>query len=140
MKVRLDIETLGEEGYHAFCKVRVNGHVCRALIDTGASKTVVGTALVNTLGLQPFSHPLDNQMTGIQPGDVEITFVTLSEVRFKKIIFPDLLAGTVNLDHVVSQYEKLGLEPIQLIIGGDILYAGRARIDYGKKSMKLHSP
>ena len=140
MKIKLDIKTLGEDGYHIFCKVTVNGLTCRALIDTAASKTDIGKKLAGKLKLTEFSNHKDNQMTGIQPGEMDVSFVNLESIKFGKLTFKDTIAGLIDLTHVSKQYKSINVKPFQLIIGGDILYKGQAIIDYKNKILKLTKP
>lgn len=137
MKLKLDIQSLGEDGYHIFCTVKVNGKKCRALIDTGASKTVVGIHLANALNLKRISLSGPNQMTGIQPGDMEVAFTQIDTIAFGSLKFKDMIAGLIDMQHVNTQYKSLNIKPFKLIIGGDILYRGSAVIDYKNKFLKL---
>ena len=137
MKIKLDIQQLGDDGYHPFCEVRVNGRKCRALIDTGASKTVIGTQLLKKLKLKSFQNPSDNRMTGIQPGDLDVAFAVVDELKFGKLKFAHLVAGLIDLSHVNRQYRSLKVKPFDLILGGDILVKGNALISYKEKVMKL---
>jgi len=140
LKIKLDLKTLGDDGYHIFCKVTVNGLNCRALIDTGASKSVIGKKLANKLKLSEFSNNKDNQMTGIQPGEIEVSFVSLETIKFGKLTFKDTIAGLIDLTHVSKQYKSINIKPFQLILGGDILYKGQAIIDYKSKLLRLTKP
>lgn len=137
MKLKLDIQSLGEDGYHIFCSVKVNGKKCRALIDTGASKTVVGVQLANSLKLNKISLSGPNQMTGIQPGEMEVAFSQIDTIAFGSLKFKDIIAGLIDMNHVNAQYKSLNIKPFKLIIGGDILYRGSAVIDYKNKFLKL---
>lgn len=137
MKLKLDIQSLGEDGYHIFCSVKVNGKKCRALIDTGASKTVVGVQLANSLKLNKISLSGPNQMTGIQPGEMEVAFSQIDTIAFGSLKFKDIIAGLIDMKHVNAQYKSLNIRPFKLIIGGDILYRGSAVIDYKNKFLKL---
>ena len=137
MKIKIELQSLGDDGYHIFCKVKINGIKCRALIDTGASKTVVGKQMLKKLKLLKASIPQDNQMTGIQPGELDVSFALIETIAFGKLKFNNIFSGLIDLSHVAKQYKTLKIEPFQIIIGGDILYKGKAVIDYKNKYMKL---
>ena len=137
MKIKIELQSLGDDGYHIFCKVKINGIKCRALIDTGASKTVVGKQMLKKLKLLKASNPQDNQMTGIQPGELDVSFALIETIAFGKLKFNNIFSGLIDLSHVAKQYKSLKIEPFQIIIGGDILYKGKAVIDYKNKYMKL---
>lgn len=137
MKIKLELQSLGDDGYHIFCKVKVKGKKCRALIDTGASKTVVGKTLIKKLKIDEFKLKGDNQMTGIHPGEMDVAFASIESISFGKLIFENIVAGLIDLEHVNQQYKTLNIEPFDLIIGGDILTKGKAVIDYKNKFLKL---
>ena len=137
MKIKIELQSLGDDGYHIFCKVKVNGKKCRALIDTGASKTVIGNMLINKLNILDFKYNGDNQMTGIHPGEVDVAFAKIDTISFGSLIFKNIITGKIDLEHVNMQYKTLNIEPFELIIGGDILFKGKAVIDYKNKFLKL---
>lgn len=137
MKLKLDIQSLGDDGYHIFCTVKVNGKKCRALIDTGASKTVVGKQLAKSLKMEIINLSGANQMTGIQPGEMEVSFTKIDTIAFGTLKFQNLIAGLIDMKHVSAQYKTFNIKPFKLIIGGDILFMGNAVIDYKNKFLKL---
>jgi len=128
---------LGDDGYHIFCRVKVNGIKCRALIDTGASKTVLGKPLHQKLNITEFMADMDNSMTGIHPIGMNIVFAKIDEISIGKIKFNNLMTGLIDMDHVSKQYESLNIKPFDLIIGGDILHKGNAIINFKDKTLEL---
>ncbi|MFM9946172.1 MAG: retropepsin-like aspartic protease [Bacteroidia bacterium] len=137
MKIKIELQSLGDDGYHIFCKVKVNGKKCRALIDTGASKTVIGKKLIKKLKVEEFKPQGLNQMTGIHPGEMDVAFARIESISFGTLKFKNIITGLIDLEHVNMQYKTLKIEPFQLIIGGDILAKGKAVIDYKNKLLKL---
>jgi len=137
LKIKIQIEALGDDGYHIFCKLKVNGIKCRALIDTGASKTVIGKPLHEKLNLTEFIADIDNSMTGIQPGGMSVVFASIEVISFGKMKFKNIITGLIDMEHVNKQYELLNIKPFDLILGGDILQRGNAVVDYGNKTLKL---
>lgn len=128
---------MGDDGYHIFCRVKVNGIKCRALIDTGASKTVLGKPLHQKLNITEFMADMDNSMTGIHPIGMNIVFAKIDEISIGKIKFNNLMTGLIDMDHVSKQYESLNIKPFDLIIGGDILHKGNAIINFKDKTLEL---
>ncbi len=66
--------------------------------------------------------------------------VLLSNLKLGELEIVDYDATILDLKHVNQSYEKLDLEPIDGIIGGDILTGYKAVIDYEKKELVLNSP
>ena len=117
--------------------MKVNGIKCRALIDTGASKTVLGKPLHQKLNITEFMADMDNSMTGIHPIGMNIVFAKIDEISIGKIKFNNLMTGLIDMDHVSKQYESLNIKPFDLIIGGDILHKGNAIINFKDKTLEL---
>ena len=128
---------MGDDSYHLFCKVKVNGKKCRAIIDTGASKSVIGKKLSEKIKLEEYKVKGNNQMTGIHPGEVNVAFAKIDSIAFGNLKFKNLITGLIDLEHVNLQYKTLNIEPFELILGGDILSKGKAVIDYKNKFLKL---
>ncbi len=128
---------MGDDGYHIFCKVKVKSKKLRALIDTGASKTVVGRKLFDLLKLENYVSNDSNLMTGIQPGDMDVSYAILNDLTIGTMVFKNSIVGIVDFEHVNKQYQSIGMQPFDLIIGGDILKRGQAMIDYKNSILKL---
>jgi predicted aspartyl protease len=137
LKIKIELQSLGDDSYHLFCKVKVNGKKCRALIDTGASKSVIGKKLSEKIKLEEYKVKGNNQMTGIHPGEVNVAFAKIDSIAFGNLKFKNLITGLIDLEHVNLQYKTLNIEPFELILGGDILSKGKAVIDYKNKFLKL---
>ena len=84
------------------------------MIDTGASKSVIGKKLLDKLGIEGMTVSGDNQMTGIHPGEVEVAFARIETIAFGKLKF-NVPIETINqygllanmlLNSTVSQSER----------------------------------
>ncbi|MCB9252254.1 MAG: retropepsin-like domain-containing protein [Flavobacteriales bacterium] len=135
----MKIEQLGDEGFHVFCRIKLNGIFYRALIDTGASKSVMDKKLLSELQLRSFSLTSDHQMLGIQPGELDVEFTHIREIKLGRVKFENMVLGLLDMDHVQEQYRSLNIKPFEVIIGGDLLSSGNAVIDYGLKKLTIHS-
>ncbi|MCB9241060.1 MAG: clan AA aspartic protease [Flavobacteriales bacterium] len=138
-KIFLERIDLGEQGCHLFCKGSIHHHSIRILIDTGASKSVLSSRMAEQLPSLRQVHLADNETSGIGPEKLTAEFVQLSRLRVGNVRLNDLIVGVMNLDHVTALYERMGYQPFDFILGGDILDACRAQIDYGKLVMYLRS-
>ncbi|MCC6721999.1 MAG: retropepsin-like domain-containing protein [Bacteroidia bacterium] len=138
MKIKITIEPIGDDGFHVFCNLKINDIKCRALIDTGASKTVISIELKEKLNLPDFINPNDNLVSGIHPEKVDVSFVTIEKLSFGKFNINNLISGTINLSHVNEQYKILKIKPFDLILGSDVLYNSKALIDFNSKFLVLN--
>lgn len=107
------------------------------LIDTGASKTVISSKLREQMTELEDIEMADTRTAGIGQEQMEATFVNLGEVSVGGVYINDLVVGVIPLDHVETMYNGLGIQPFQVILGGDFLAATRAVIDYRKKELRL---
>ncbi|MDG1476457.1 MAG: hypothetical protein P8Q14_04880 [Vicingaceae bacterium] len=63
--------------------------------------------------------------------------VVLEEVKLGTIIIEDYNAAVLDLTHVNHSYESLELDPIDGVLGSDILADYKAVIDYDKSRLIL---
>lgn len=82
----------------------------------------------------------DNKTAGIGQDQVQADFYQTSSLVIGGGKVNDLIVGVISLDHVDQLYKDLGIEPFQVILGGDFLFATRAVIDYRKKEIRFSIP
>lgn len=131
--IPIKVVQLGEEGTHIFCKAKVNGKKARVLIDTGASKTVLAKSFADKIKNLKHVSVDDNSTSGIGPETVEASFARLKTLSFKSLIIKKLVVGTIDVSHVKTMYDSLGVKPFDIILGGEVLEKYNAVIDYRKK-------
>lgn len=133
IKIPIKVVQLGEEGTHIFCKARVNGKKARVLIDTGASKSVLAKSFADKIKNLKNVSVNDNSTSGIGPEAVEATFAKLKKLQFKSLVIKKLVVGTIDVSHVTTMYDTLGVKPFDLILGGEVLERYNAVIDYKRE-------
>jgi predicted aspartyl protease len=107
-----EAESLGDEDRHRHAVRQV-----RALVDTGAGRTVIGRAVLEQLGLMPVSEvTFHSATTGRDPVNAAVYAVELS------------LAGE-TLGTVAAELEVLGAEDlsglgVEALLGRDVLGRG----------------
>jgi len=138
IKIPIKVVQLGEEGTHIFCKAKVNGKKARVLIDTGASKTVLAKSFADKIKDLKKVAVDDNSTSGIGPEAVEATFAKLKKLQFKSLVIKKLVVGTIDVSHVKTMYDSLGIKPFDLILGGEVLERYDAVIDYRKELLMFN--
>jgi len=63
--------------------------------------------------------------------------VIIDKIQIGEIKIANYNAAVLDLSHVNESYEKLGIEPIDGVLGSDILCDYNAVIDYEKKELSL---
>jgi hypothetical protein len=138
ISVKLQLLPIEDDGYHIFAEALINGNPARLLIDTGASRTVFDAKRIR-LFLDDIHDPfekIDKLSTGLGTNSMESHKVVLREFRLGESIFKEYSAIVLNMEHVNQSYTILGEQPIDGVLGGDLLHELKATIDYRKKEMR----
>jgi predicted aspartyl protease len=124
-------------GYHLGLNVYLNGIEAFLLVDTGASKTVLDKNQIEEFVKNPSIILLNEKSTGLGTNSMEIhaTEILNLEIGSKKI--ENITLPLVDLSHVNETYEQLDLKKIQGVLGSDLLYMFKAKIDYNKLELTL---
>ncbi len=139
IQVPITIEALDGDGFHIFTEVRMEKHTVRALIDTGASKTVLDKAFAAGLRKAGPAENMESQAKGIGEEMLDTAILILPKLRLGKLKIEQLTVGVLDLGHIAAAYQTLHIRPFQMIIGGDILREYEATISYGRKRLSLRS-
>lgn len=120
---------------HFELKAKVNGVKGRFILDTGASNTCVDFELAEHFKLNV--EESDTKAAGA--GATEMLTKQALEVKIKigKWRYNNLHLVLLDLTHVNTALIDHLAEPIEGIIGADVLKRGKAIIDYEKKYLYL---
>jgi len=128
---------MGEDGYHIFCDAKVNGIEVRALIDTGASKSVVtrefSKELVNVI---PIEYE-DSHSSGVGGEVIQPDFIQVESVKMGKVKLKNVIIGILDLEHVEEVYRAVNVEPFKFLIGADLLVMYRSTIDLRRRKLMI---
>lgn len=134
--LHLDLEA---EGCHLFINATLNGKAARLLLDTGASKTVFDLNRISRFvrkkkaGFDTF----EKQSTGLGTSSMESLYTTAKEFSIDKLSIKNFCVILLNMKHVNHSYKMIGAEPIDGVLGSDLLNKYQAVIDYKKMILKL---
>ena len=120
---------------HFELKAKINGVKGRFILDTGASNTLVHTSNDHQFNL--IAEPSDVKLTGAGSSDLESMISKKNTVQIGKWQHQRTVIVLFNLTHVNSGLSTLNIEPVNGIIGTDLLKKGKAIIDYEKKYLYL---
>ncbi len=115
-------------GHRALAKSRVNGHAARLWLDTGAGQTVLDLEFARARGL-PLT-PRACHGAGAGGGGLKIMATAVSRLRLAGFMEIDFQCLAMDLDHVNAGLKQRRMEPIDGIIGADLLERREALIDY----------
>ncbi|MCB0401365.1 MAG: clan AA aspartic protease [Flavobacteriales bacterium] len=139
MKTTLPIQIIAieDDGFHLLTSVTLNGKPASMIIDTGASRSVFDeNRIVQFLGHNNLEEH-DRLSSGLGTNTMTSKKVKLDNLTLGDLQLVNYDATILDLGHVNTSYEKLELEPVDGILGGDILKDYQAIIDYAGKVLVL---
>ena len=138
IKIPIDIRNIEDDGFHLTIVARINGKSVQMLIDTGASRTVFDKKRSLRFVGESNHEPHDKLSTGLGTNTMKTHIANLKKVRIGDLLIENFEAVLLDLEHVNDSYEKLGLTPIDGVLGSDLLVKHKAVINFGKKELKLN--
>lgn len=133
----LTIQAIENDGYHLLTTILINGKNALIIIDTGASRSVFDeTRIIDFIGHNNLSEH-DKLSSGLGTNTMTSKKVVLDTLNLNGLVLNHYEATILNLHHVNQSYQKIGLNPIDGILGGDILNDYHAVIDYKNSILTL---
>lgn len=120
---------------HFEIKAKINGVKGNFILDTGASKSCVGTEDIEFFNLM--SEESEHKASGAGPSEIDTLISSKNEINLGKFKMKKLSLILIDLSHINNALEKQEANPVKGIIGADILIKGKAIIDYNKKYLYL---
>lgn len=142
MAIKIPIRLLNIEGdgFHLQIKIRINGKTANAIIDTGASKTVFDKTRIDNFLKKETLTEHERMSTGLGTASMQSHEVILKKFSIGKLDMLDYKGVVLDLSHVNQTYTTIGLEPIDGVLGSDVMEKYKAVIDYQKKILFLNLP
>lgn len=128
-----------DRSFHFVVDLDINDHGATLLLDTGASKSVFDKERFSQFVSYESSDLRYNDKpgTGIHFEQTEHQTIWVDSLAFGYLTVPPFEILIMNLENVNSTYARLGLPPVDGIIGNDLLDKLRAIIDYESKILRL---
>jgi predicted aspartyl protease len=131
------ILSLDAEGFHLMITIKINGKNARLIIDTGASKTVLDRTRVSKYVKETDFKNHDKLSSGLGTNTMESQTTSIKKIKIGDVEIHNYTTVLLDLSHVNSSYEQIGLSPVEGVLGSDILLRYKAVIDYEKKVLRL---
>ena len=139
IKIPIHLLNIEGDGFHLQVKININGKVANAIIDTGASKTVFDKERINHFLNKEKVTEHDRMSTGLGTASMQSHVVKLNKFSIGKLEILDYDGVVLDLSHVNQTYKMIGLNPIDAVVGSDVMEKFKAVIDYGKRTLILQS-
>ncbi|MEJ7779417.1 MAG: retropepsin-like aspartic protease [Daejeonella sp.] len=135
--VPLTLINLQGDGFHLLVEVVVFGVKFNAVLDTGASKTVLDKSTVEKYIRTDELLVSDKLSTGLGTNTMESHTVILPGLEIGKLKLLNFEVAVLDLSSISTAYETLDLPEVVGVLGGDILYQHDAVVNYKKLLLKL---
>lgn len=133
----LEILNLHNDGFHLLVEVFVFGQLFKAVVDTGASRTVFDKTIIENYITEDALLTSDKLSTGLGTNSMESHTLSVSEFAIGNFKITDFEVAVLDLSMINTAYESLEVGPILGVIGGDILMEYKAVIDYAKAKISF---
>ena len=121
---------------HLALKASVNGVKGLFILDTGASNTLIDDKHAEQFKLAVDENE-DVKVTGAGAENMDSRVSRKNAIKIGKWSQPKTVIVLFNLTHVNSGLNNYDIDPVDGIIGTDVLKKGKAIIDYNKKHLYL---
>jgi hypothetical protein len=135
--VPLELINLHDDGFHLLVEVVVFGKRFNAVLDTGASKTVLDRATIQKYITEEELLQSEKLSTGLGTSTMESHTVILPLLKIGGLKLKDFEVAVLDLSTIQTAYETLSLPQVIGVLGGDILYRYSAVISYDKLLLKF---
>lgn len=135
--VPLTLINLQDDGFHLLVEIVVFGRKFNAVLDTGASKTVLDKTTIEPYIKTGELIVSDKLSTGLGTNTMESHTVILPDLKIGKLKLKNFETAVLDLSTISTAYESLNLPPVIGVLGGDILRSHQAVISYKQSQLKL---
>lgn len=120
---------------HFEVKAKINGVKGRFILDTGASNSCIDINLAEKFKLT--FKDSETKAAGAGATGMETKISEKNSLKIKEWKYKALNIVLLDLSHVNTALTEHNAEPVDGIIGADVLKKGKAVIDYGNNNLFL---
>lgn len=140
VKIPIEVQSLRGDGFHLFVTGKVEMVPVRMLIDTGASKTVFDKNFLSLHFSETKLQTNEQLTTGVGSNTLQSEITEIKNLQIGRLQIDLLTIAVLDLSHVNETYSLVDFEPISGVIGSDLLVAGKAVINFKKKTLRMKHP
>ena len=135
--IPLRIIDLHQGGFHPLVEVIIFNQPFTLVLDTGASKTAFDqTILLEATGNTKLISS-DTLSTGLGTNSMASSLAVINDMHIGEFLIPEFEVAVLDLSAINIAYRQLDHPEVLGVLGGDILMAYKAVIDYGKQKLTL---
>ena len=140
MQIPIQLFDIEGEGFHLMMQGKINGMEALFLIDTGASRSVFDPTSITKFIEKPKFKRKKGTVCGLGGDKLKSATFTIASLTLGDIELNNYEAVALDMQIVNKTYSKLGIPPIDGIIGSDILYRLKATINYRLRKIRFTKP
>ena len=127
------------DGFHLMIEGKINGKTANFVVDTGASRTVFDQQTILQFVEEPDFQQNERLSTGLGTNEMPSMVLEIEALSFGEATVQDYPAIAIDLTHIHSSYQQLGLPDIHGVLGSDLLVRFRAVINYKTRKIKFYA-
>ncbi|SEN10021.1 Aspartyl protease [bacterium A37T11] len=128
---------LDGDGFHLLLEVAVFGKKFKAVLDTGASKSVFDKHTIETHFNPDELKATDRVSSGLGTTNMQSFVLKIPDLQIGDLHLQDWEIAVLDLSSINYTYEKMSLEPVLGVVGGDILTEYGGIINYRDHTLSL---
>lgn len=136
--IPFEILQINGQGYHIMVVAELNSYKLNLIVDTGATLTVFDTGRLRKVLPAADIKPWNKFFMGIGTSRIETQSTLLKELRMGDCVLENREVILIDLQSINQAYAAFDLPRIDGVIGGDILVACNAVVNYASKQLLLH--
>lgn len=117
--------------------ISINGKSASMVLDTGASRTVFDKKGIKKFVKDSKATLHDKLSGGLGTTTMKSHKISIRQIKLGDIKINNYETVLLDLSHVNKSYKQIGLNPVDGILGGDILHQYKATISYEKNLLLL---
>ena len=137
IEIPLEILNLHDDGFHPLVEVVVFNRVFKAVVDTGASRTVLDKTTIEAYIDAETLLISDKLSTGLGTNNMQSYTLLIPELGIGQLKILNFEAAVLDLSAINSAYENMEADRVIGVIGGDILMKYGAVINYAERKLSL---
>jgi predicted aspartyl protease len=137
MKIEIPFEVIymnDENNVHIAVHALLNGLPARLVVDTGASHSCLCKKTFKSICKKAHAVKAD-AVLGIGTGRLNEQLMLVPRFELGELVIEDYPFLMLPLSHINKMLQLMDLQPIQGLLGGDILLKYNAVIDYKKRKI-----
>jgi hypothetical protein len=119
-------------------KIRIGRKSFRMLVDTGASRTVFDATEISGKLPQIELNEAERLSVGLGSSGIAGKIAMMGNLSFNGLKINNYTTMLLDLSHVNASYSELGIEPIDGVLGSDLMHELGAIINFYNETITLN--